>query len=297
MLSKYVGKDFGIAKRCNPVMVKIPFDEPPQTWLNTVSVVVDDIKTRRVQKAVLSMSFYFPLEELKEPDSTETDEGLISNLWQNLKELDRLNVVLVAASGNGAIGNAQGSKDMDGYPAIMGSSKIPLEKRIPNMIVVGALKAATGKMWQNTNFDNAKGLPHVFAPGQEVKCWNRAPTIPGFPHVPVLTDGTSPGIFVFPPASPENVNCVLATASVAGLAAYFMSLPGGPNSPAAVKKKVVEETAWKQGNGGTAGAINPPVTGMLRIWNGVVVENLLPAKPKPGPWVGVRGVDWRKYEN
>jgi hypothetical protein len=90
-----------------------------------------------------------------------------------------------------------------------------------------------------------------------------------------------------------NADSVLATASVAGLAAYFMSLPNGPNSPTAMKKKILE-TAWKQGNGAVPGQINPPVKGMVRVWNGVTVENLLRAKPNPGPWIGVRGVDWRK---
>jgi hypothetical protein len=185
MLSKFVGKDFGIAKRCSPVVVKIPSFAAPRIWSNGLAAVIHDVRTRRVKKAVLNMSVYWPAKEV--------DEEWTENLWNNLKELARLNVVLVTAAGNNAIGNAGSSKSMDGYPAIMGSSKTPVARRIPSLIVVGAMNARTGKMWVKSNFDNAKELPHVFAPGENLKCW-KGPQ-PGFSHNPYIGDGTSQGNF------------------------------------------------------------------------------------------------------
>jgi hypothetical protein len=185
MLSKYVGKDYGIAKKCKPVVVKVPYDANRQVWLDGLAAVKNDVETKKIKKAVLSMSLYWPAEKV--------DEGWTSSLFTNLVELARLNVVLLAASGNNAIGNAGGSKSMDGYPAIMGSSKTPANRRIPSMIVVGAMNADTGKMWHKSNFDNTKELPHVFAPGENVKCWKARPANPAFGHIPQTSDGTSQG--------------------------------------------------------------------------------------------------------
>ena len=170
MLSKYVGKDFGIVKRCSPVVINIPHGEDLYTWLDGLAQVINDVKARRIRKAVLSMSVYWLLEHIKKQGSAETDEGWIGGLWEKLKELARLNVVLVTASGNNGIGNAGTKKSMDGYPAIMGSSSAPPERRIPSLIVVGAMNAETGKLWHKSNFDKAKDLPHVFAPGENIKC-------------------------------------------------------------------------------------------------------------------------------
>jgi hypothetical protein len=74
-----------------------------------------------------------------------------------------------------------------------------------------------------------------------------------------------------------------------------MSLPGGPTTPTAVKEKILN-TAWKQGNGGIAGTVDPPLSGMMRIWNEVSVTDIVPATAKRTPRVAVRGIDWRNLE-
>jgi len=134
---------------------------------------------------------------------------------------------------------------MDGYPAGYGSATEPKGRYLKNMIVVGATNAQSGYMWHKSNFDNKKGLPHVFAPGENVPCEKDGPS---------NTDGTSP-----------------ATASVAGLVAYFMSLPGGPTTPQAVKQKILS-TSWISDVRHPAGFIEQPSTGIRRVWNEVTVD-------------------------
>ncbi|KAF1952801.1 subtilisin-like protein [Byssothecium circinans] len=272
MLSKYVGKDYGPAKKCSPVVVKVPFNSKIQVWLNGLSAVKQDVEARKVKKAVLSMSLYWPLYEIVDPKTGKTDEGWIDSVFNNLKELARLNVVLVAASGNDGIGNlvTKSKNVMDGYPALMGSPTAPTNRRIPSLIVVGAMHAKTGKIWPKSNFDNAKDIPHVYAPGEDVKCWMAKPEDTKFPHAPIIKSGTS-----------------LATASVAGLAAYFMSLPGGPTTPTAMKNKI-QDTAWWSGNGGIAGTLDPLTKGMVRVWNEVTVESVKEVAQR-----AIRGADWR----
>ncbi|KAF2006792.1 subtilisin-like protein [Amniculicola lignicola CBS 123094] len=248
MLSRVSGHKFGSAKKVNPVIVKIGFAKAPQKWLDGLVKVVEDVRTKKAAdanfKAVVSMSFYFPTKQV--------DQGWIDNFYENLVELDKLGVVLVAASGN------DNKNSIAGYPAQFGStSTIDKEIYIPNLIVVGAVNPRTGEMWQGTlngqrksdsgtNFDNAKGLPHIFAPGEQVRC---AKGDDGVLHAQDwLVDGTSP-----------------ATAGVAGLAAYFFSIGNPPRTPREMKQWLTNANtgrAWRQHEG-------PVLRGIVRSWNGI----------------------------
>lgn len=250
MLSKVSGARFGTSKKINPVVVKVPFASGPPRWLDGLAKVVEDVtdkkRTNPAFKAVLSMSFYFP--------NAEVNTGWVQNFYDNLIALEKMGVVLVAASGN------DNKNSIDGWPARFGSSSTTdRDLRVESLIVVGAMNAKTGAMWSGTkngqpspqsgsNFDNSKNLPHVFAPGEQVRCARARDPITG--DEDWLVDGTSP-----------------ATAGVAGLAAYFLSIPNPPSNPLAMKRFITNllpgGRAWKKDNSG------PPINGIVRPWNGL----------------------------
>jgi len=60
MLSKVTGYKWGTSKRVKPVIVKIPFIAPPQSYLDGLIKIVNDVqdptKNRNPKKSVVSMS-------------------------------------------------------------------------------------------------------------------------------------------------------------------------------------------------------------------------------------------------
>ena len=60
---------------------------------------------------------------------------------------------------------------IDGWPAVFAHSG-PEEGQaaIASLVVVGAVEVRTNTMWTGTNVDTAKGLPHLYAPGDVVDC-------------------------------------------------------------------------------------------------------------------------------
>ncbi|KAF9739599.1 hypothetical protein PMIN03_009824 [Paraphaeosphaeria minitans] len=296
MLSKMAGKVHGVAKNCNVVLVKVTSVEGTQQpgakpaadskqkgrarWLDGLSLIVEDVHKKKPEKAVISLSLYWPLAEIQvdvvqetrssssgpsnskspkgrpgsssgsqnPPVKKQADEDWIQAFYENLKLLDEAGVVLVAGAGNDFIGNMPNAAQnkMDGYPASFGSASAGA-RELRNMIVVGATNPTTGQMYQKNNFDDAKHLPHIFAPGEDVYC------IRDNPNVASIGSGTSQ-----------------ATASTAGLAAYLMSLSGGPRTPSDVKNKILAD-AWVVNQPHTQG-LNQPKGGLKRVWNGVDVD-------------------------
>ncbi|PSN70523.1 hypothetical protein BS50DRAFT_315796 [Corynespora cassiicola Philippines] len=213
MLSKYVGKDFRIAKKCKPVVIKTPFDSNMSIYLDALTTVHYNIKTRKIKKALLSWNMYWTKDK--------ATENWVDKVFQTFKE--------------------------------------------------------TGNLWHLSNFDNAKGLPHVFASAEKVSCWTRL----GIKTKPGTSQGKSS--FLDLHKFQWLILSTAATASVAGLAAYFVSLPGGPTTSTAVKKKILDNTC-RQGSGVVKDpiAIYALVTGMMRVWNEVTLDTVPERKPPAG---------------
>ena len=64
MLSKVVGKKYGVAKLATPVIVKVPFGSNPAAYLDGVLKAYDDQRakhdTDQAARAILSMSWVYP---------------------------------------------------------------------------------------------------------------------------------------------------------------------------------------------------------------------------------------------
>ncbi|KAF2462996.1 subtilisin-like protein [Lindgomyces ingoldianus] len=233
MLSKITGHLYGTSKRVNPVIVKVPLAATVEDYLEGVSKVVDDVRTRGGRKTVLNLSWYYP------GHVVESKVGWSDRLYELLKELQDSGVIIVAGSGNG------GRPTMDGFPATFGGTRTP--NRLQHMIVVSALDAVSYDMYVASNYDNAAGLPHVFAPGSlGMQC---ADGNPGVDLAYKPTSGTSP-----------------ATAATAGLAAYMLAQGDHGITPAEIKQAIID-LAWVRQQGG-------PVTGGMKgIFNGIRQQN------------------------
>ena len=78
---------------------------------------------------------------------------------------------------------------MDGLPATLANERDP--EYVRELLTVGASNAKGTEMWAGTNRDSDKGLPHVYAPGDKVRC----PDVPLGDNEYRRTSGTSPGMF------------------------------------------------------------------------------------------------------
>lgn len=66
MLSKVAGDVYGVAKKVNPVLVRVPRFANKEDWLDGLSAITDDLGARsdKGAKSVLSMSFYYPPDQV-----------------------------------------------------------------------------------------------------------------------------------------------------------------------------------------------------------------------------------------
>ncbi|WEW61610.1 hypothetical protein PRK78_007101 [Emydomyces testavorans] len=209
MLSRIGGHLFGVAKKINPIVVRVPRRHPGgfpeyEDYLDGVARVNDDIGDMK-KKAVLNMSWLvyrhnehggltFPSPKDPKVDNSDMFRTRLRDL---LKVLIRKGVLPVTGSGN------LSRRQIDGWPASFGKSNAG-EDYIPELLVAGAVYV-DGSMWPNSGTD-PEGIPHIWAPGVDIKCatgmveFNRE-------NIYKATSGTS-----------------LASATTAGLAAYFLGL-------------------------------------------------------------------------
>lgn len=52
-----------------------------------------------------------------------------------------------------------------GWPALFGAAPGTDEYHIPELLVVGAAEATTGKRWPKSGWNPDKRLPHIYGPG------------------------------------------------------------------------------------------------------------------------------------
>ncbi|KAL9035431.1 MAG: hypothetical protein Q9180_004866, partial [Flavoplaca navasiana] len=196
--SMAVGPRFGIAKNSDVVILKHaafnsedPDDEDEEdtvesATLDGMAIILADVKELKLQnKTVVNLSF--GVTNALEVASREKFHDLVKELLAN-------DVVVATASGNELMyknPESEDRTDIDDYPALF-------RKDLTNMIVVGATNNE-GKTWPESQRGD---LLDLSAPGDEIACARREGN--GL----ITHSGTS-----------------FATASVSGLAAYFLSLP------------------------------------------------------------------------
>ncbi|KAF2006072.1 subtilisin-like protein [Amniculicola lignicola CBS 123094] len=245
MLSRMVGWRYGVAKRANTVIVKVPFVATPEEYLHGVYMVLQDVLATGAQKKVLNLSWYYYAH------SHGIHQAWIDALYNNIKALHDLGVTIIAGSGN------EGLSEVNGYPAVFASDAMGPMK-LQNMIVVGAINPSTFERWldipgrSGSNVDirwNNNILPHVYAPGTRANTFC-ADGMLGLPasHLYRGTVGTSP-----------------ATAAVSGLAAYLAALH---NLNSADIKARILDSAWVRNPS------SPMGQAILTVWNGVTDAQL-----------------------
>ena len=106
MLDKVGGNKFGIAKKVNPVIVKVPRGGGPEGWLDSFRKVYDDYKPRydadpTHATAVLSISWGYP-GSLLPADIRDEWKDELKGLLQRLVAMG---VLPVTGSGNGPPSN------------------------------------------------------------------------------------------------------------------------------------------------------------------------------------------------
>ncbi|KAL8829647.1 MAG: hypothetical protein Q9191_001898 [Dirinaria sp. TL-2023a] len=203
--SMAVGPKYGIAKEADVVIVKHaklkkqPKDDGGKNGDGSDSSSDDEEDT--LESATLDGMAKI-LEDIKEKKlqkkavvnlswgvSAQLEEASKTKLHDIIKELLENDVVVVTASGNEA--DDENHKEIDDYPALF-------RKDLKDLIVVGAVDN-NGKTWSDSQGGD---LLDLSAPGVDIICAD------GKKNIPQKQSGTS-----------------FSTASVSGLAAYFLSLP------------------------------------------------------------------------
>lgn len=118
VLSKLAGPKYGVAKNVNIVVVKMQAERPKDgngkaifaiygaTYLDAIRSVIDDIKSNKRQgKAVINMSFGFPIADSFYARYAELTTETITGL----------DVPIIVAAGNEA---DNGIKEVNSYPAL-----------------------------------------------------------------------------------------------------------------------------------------------------------------------------------
>jgi subtilisin family serine protease len=233
MLDKVTGTKYGVAKKVNPVIVKVPGqkwtkeDPSLDEYLEGVHLTLKDIQSKgNGANAVISISWYYPAQHV--------DQDWIDKLESYITDIIKEGATVVVAAGNDGL-----SKNVDGYPAA-------LVTKIPEMIVVGA-SMYSGERWLSasgagSNLDTERNIPDVYAPGAQsptegIQMANCRPNRP-YQGAP----GTSP-----------------ATASVAGLVAYFKGHKGFSTTSPSEIKDLILQMAYPRGQD----------EDVATVWNGM----------------------------
>jgi hypothetical protein len=229
MLSLVAGATVGVAKKVNPVIVRMPCRgwgrgmRPPE-WIDALGKISEDLDASK-PSVVLMASYwdklFFPTPIPNRYD-WEAMVGFELRFKALLEELVSKNAVLVTGSGN------VGKPVVDGSPANFGK---PGEMNIPSLLVMGGV-SADGVSESNGNFELAAGLPHAYAPGKEVLVAN-------IRHGQPLEDDLR-----------QSGGTSCSSAMTAGLAAYYLNLAqrdliDSGTSPMEIKDFILK-TAWSR---------------------------------------------------
>jgi hypothetical protein len=165
MLSFVVGQQVGIARKANPIVVRIAQEKnknsergrdiwTPQIWADYLSKINDDLgrTTSTEAKCVVLLALYYP--------QNVVPAGWEDRVYALLTSIVSKGGIIVTGSGNMKSGEAV----VDGWPVNFGKNNVA--NNIPSLIVVGAILGNGGP----TNFaiDELAGVPHVYAPVSQV---------------------------------------------------------------------------------------------------------------------------------
>lgn len=168
-------------------------------YLSGLRRINDDVGEGK--RAVLLLSLYWPKTRddpgntqvpLWEKDGVEGYPRIRATMLELFRELTRKGVTIVTGSGNNDAVSLSGRRclksakrkpltglpqqEVDGLPASLGDSTAAENDRLDELIVLGATNHESTERWvtyeglQGSNRDVAKRLPHLCAPGWNVKC-------------------------------------------------------------------------------------------------------------------------------
>ncbi|KAK4455139.1 peptidase S8/S53 domain-containing protein [Podospora aff. communis PSN243] len=233
VLSKIVGKNFGMAKRAQTI--NTVFDHRQyiaEHWLDAMVKVHEDIRSHsgRGPKSVVTMSVAML-------PSMAGGDAYVRKMSYLIQSIINTGAVFVTGSGNA--GTDGGGMAVYGLPALLRNPAHP--NAVTDMIVVGGVLA------DGAYTMSASDAPFVdvYAPSRDVKL--PAPT---FPSLYDQGSGTS-----------------FAAPTVAGLALYLRGLEPGLTTAAAVKSRIVELAYVREAPPGK----NPADYFQPMIWNGQLI--------------------------
>ncbi|KAI9756054.1 MAG: deoxyhypusine hydroxylase [Chaenotheca gracillima] len=152
VLSKAAGNEFGVAKRANTVIVKVPWatgniDVSNADILNGLSLILGDVLAKKSKRNILVISWRVLSDDISVED-LEDFRAIFAALVNN-------GVVITIAAGNEA---DKGSPEVNSFPAVF-ADEFPI-------IVVGATK----RDGTTAEFSQGGDLVTIGAPGKFVEC-------------------------------------------------------------------------------------------------------------------------------
>ena len=125
MLSNVAGNTLGVAKRINPVLVRVPRvsiltstqtgppvaggNAPPERYLDAVSAVNDARGTNgTAANAVMLMAWFYPRSQFRDRNGVDQSEGFRYRLWFLISQVVNKGVIPVTGSGNQGAGQDGG---------------------------------------------------------------------------------------------------------------------------------------------------------------------------------------------
>ncbi|KAL3293697.1 Subtilase family protein [Colletotrichum asianum] len=290
MLSIIAGANIGIAKKVNPIMVRVPRRQKkgggasPEQWLSALSAVDDAIPDQSATtRAILCMAQGHESENFRR-DWVKQNKGKVQDAeteafeqWARfrlrmhriLTSLIAKGVFIVTGSGNAFVLNTLPAEFAPEHQKDHSLS-------IPELLVVGAADISDGSRWWKSGLGTA-GVPHIYAPGEKLivaegnkAAWPGRVEDQDKPTQRRQT-GDKKSFYKFSQGTSD------ATAYTAGLAAYFLKLhqlgrlgpdaKGNPPdmSPAGLKRYIINNGWVRQ---------NEDNNGVLGIWNGATIESL-----------------------
>lgn len=205
MLSLVAGATVGVAKNIDPIIVRMPCRKTDKgarlafttaDWIDGLSMVNDDLDGS--SPSVVLMASYWSPHFFKSPDGLNDWDGFSYRHKDLLDSLASKGAVLVTGTGN------EGKPEVNGWPANYGKTNMGTLS-VPSLLVMGAVASDGNSIYGNTDIPN--GLPHAYAPGNQVKSVDSDESFWNFDNGLKDTRGTS-----------------CAAAFTAGLAAYHLRL-------------------------------------------------------------------------
>lgn len=95
MLSKVCGHLYGTAKKVHPIIVKVNQAGPPESYLDGVKRVLEDVIANGGSKKIVNLSWAYP--------PMHVSVGWNATLLALLKRIEQKGTLIVAASGNDAL--------------------------------------------------------------------------------------------------------------------------------------------------------------------------------------------------